>query len=79
MRGKNPDELSNEEKFQFNQVAIRIKEKMVVDGTLMTGVQIQDASPNFFRMVLISPHSTEKSIAAVLDEIDRCGVELGFE
>ena len=52
---------------------------MVLDGTLMTGVQLLDDSPNFFRMVLVAPCSNDKSMTAVLDEIERCAGELGFD
>ena len=61
------------------QVAPRIKEKMMKQGTLMVAYQPLPSKglKNFFRMVFhCVPEPTEDDVKFVLDEIERLGKDL---
>jgi len=49
---------------------------MVKSGKMMITYTPLSDKPNFFRMVTISPLSTERDMDFVLDEIERLGYEL---
>ncbi len=58
-------------KTRLNKVAARIKEKMMLKGTLMISYQPLDNHPNFFRMIFNNPATKEEDVYYLLDEIDR--------
>jgi len=49
---------------------------MVKTGKMMITYTPLSHKPNFFRMVTVSPSSTERDMDFVLDEIDRLGCDL---
>lgn len=58
-------------KSRLNQVAARIKEKMMMKGTLMVSYQPLDNHPNFFRMIFSNAATREEDVYYLLDEIER--------
>ena len=75
-RGRTEDSLGDGERKRLGTLAPRIKAKMTERGTAMIAYQELDKSPNFFRMVVLSPTATAASLAAVLDEIETVGDSL---
>ena len=62
-----------------SQVAPKIKERMILKGSLMIGYQKLDhkGKRNFFRMVIhATPPPTKEDMEYVIAEIERCGKDL---
>ncbi|CAF0984058.1 unnamed protein product [Brachionus calyciflorus] len=70
------DKNSNEYKQKLHQVAPKIKEKMMVNGSLMVGYQPLDDKPNFFRAIISNAATKEEDILFMLDEIEKLGKDL---
>ncbi|CAH1241293.1 GAD1 [Branchiostoma lanceolatum] len=73
LRGKE-DEADYKDK--LHQVAPKIKERMVLSGTMLVGYQPLGNKPNFFRQVFCSPAVTEEDLDFLIDEIERLGEDL---
>jgi len=76
LRNQKEDEEWNT---KIDQVAPKIKEKMMKQGTLMVAYQPLPSKgiKNFFRMVLhCVPEPTQEDVIFVLDEIERLGKDL---
>ncbi|XP_012697185.2 cysteine sulfinic acid decarboxylase [Clupea harengus] len=73
LRGK---ENSADYKDRLSQVAPAIKERMIKQGTMMVGYQPLNGQVNFFRMIVISPHISQRDMDFCLDEIERLGKDL---
>ena len=58
------------------QIAPRIKELMVLKGSLMIGYQPLRQLPNFFRFVLQNSGFTNDDVDYVLNEINKLGYSL---
>ena len=70
----------NEEFYQqLSQVPPKIKERLVMKGSLLIGYQAMSHKNlvNFFRMVVHAfPQPTNDDMVHVLDQIDQCGRDL---
>lgn len=73
---RNLDKKSSEYINKLNSIAPKIKERMMLEGTLMVGYQPLDEKPNFFRMIVSNPASQKKDIDFLLDEIERLAFDL---
>ena len=60
----------------LQQVAPKIKERMVKEGTMLIGYQPLGSHVNFFRMVVSNLESTETDMDFVVQEIERLGRDL---
>lgn len=58
---------------ELNQIAPKIKEKMMRDGTMMIGYQPLGEFPNFFRMIIINDNVNEKVLDNVVKMIHNYG------
>ena len=73
---------SEEKRAAVHAAAIKVKERMQQEGTLMVGYQSikinahPEGAPNFFRMVIVSSENDTKNMDFVLDEIERLGSDL---
>ncbi|XP_041953066.1 cysteine sulfinic acid decarboxylase [Alosa sapidissima] len=73
LRGK---ENSADYQDRLSKVAPAIKEQMVKEGTMMVGYQPLNGQVNFFRMIVISPQTSQRDMDFCLDEIERLGKDL---
>lgn len=73
---KNLDRNSDEYKQKLNKVAPKIKEAMMLNGSMMIGYQPLDEKPNFFRMVFANQGTREEDVYFLLDEIEKLGKSL---
>lgn len=69
-------ENSADYKDRLSKVAPVIKERMVKEGTMMMGYQPLNGEVNFFRMVAVSPQTSQRDMDFCLDEIERLGKDL---
>ena len=58
------------------QVAPKIKERMMEQGTMLIGYQPLGKRVNFFRLVISNLQSTDANMDFVVNEIDRLGADL---
>ena len=70
------DRNSDEFKLKLHKVAPKIKERMMLKGSLMVGYQPLDDKPNFFRMIVSNAASQLEDIYFMLDEIEELGRDL---
>ena len=77
MRGKTEDE---EWRSKLDTIAPAIKERMVMEGTMMVGYtpMPHKGMKNFFRMVVnCHPTPTHENMDYVIQQIERYGTQLG--
>jgi hypothetical protein len=55
------------------KVAPKIKEKMILDGSMMIGYQPLDQMPNFFRIVFANAATQFSDLDYVIDQIEHYG------
>lgn len=70
------DKSSDEYKAALDRAPAIIKARMQKSGSMMCGYQRLDGSPNFFRMIVISPTTSSSDMDFVLDEIESLGADL---
>lgn len=70
------DRGTEEFKTKLNRVAPRIKERMMLKGSLMIGYQPLDHHPNFFRMIFSNPATKDEDVFFLLNEIEQLGKDL---
>jgi len=58
------------------QVAPKIKERMMKEGTMMITYQPSDDLPNFFRLVLQNSSLDQNDMDYFVNEIERLGSDL---
>ena len=58
------------------KIAPRIKERMMLKGSMMVGYQPLDDKPNFFRAIVSNAATREEDIYFMLDEIENLGRDL---
>ena len=73
---QNMDKNSIEYKQRLHQIAPKIKERMMVKGSLMVGYQPLDEKPNFFRAIISNAATKEEDVIFMLDEIENLGRDL---
>ncbi|XP_023931572.1 cysteine sulfinic acid decarboxylase [Lingula anatina] len=61
---------------KLGKVAPKIKERMMVEGTMMVGYQPLGDYVNFIRMVISNLNVTKEDMEFVVDEIERLGKDL---
>lgn len=61
---------------QISKVAPKIKERMVLEGTMMVGYQPLKKLPNFFRMITINDLVGHSDMKDIVDTIERLGMDL---
>lgn len=76
-----PQELRNREEdskyFQeLNEVAPKIKARMMEKGSMLVGYQPLGDLPNFFRMVIININTEYEDMDFVLEEISTLGEKI---
>lgn len=70
------DRKSPEFMEKINAVAPKIKERMMLKGSMMIGYQPLDDKPNFFRMVFANQATKDEDVYFLCDEIERLGQDL---
>lgn len=73
---QNLENNSEEYNAKLNKVAPKIKERMMLKGSLMISYQPLDHHPNFFRMIFSNAASKEEDVYFLLDEIEELGKDL---
>lgn len=76
-----PPSLINHERDEsfwtkLHQIAPKIKELLVKEGTMMLTYQSLSEKPNFFRMTIQNSGLNKADMKHVIDEIDRLGITL---
>lgn len=67
---------NNEYKQSLHKIAPKIKERMMIDGTMMITYQPLRNIPNFFRLVLQNSALNEDDMLHIIDEFLRLGADL---
>lgn len=57
-------------------MAPKVKERMMIEGTMLIGYQPQREKVNFFRMVVSNLQATNEDMDFVISEIERLGKDL---
>lgn len=63
-------------KERLHEVAPKIKEKMMREGTMMVTYQAQKGHPNFFRIVFQNSGLTKSDMTHLIEEFERLGEEI---
>lgn len=63
-------------KERLHEVAPKIKEKMIKEGSMMVTYQAQKGHPNFFRIVFQNSGLTKSDMAHLIEEFERLGEDI---
>lgn len=63
-------------KERLHEVAPKIKEKMIKEGSMMVTYQAQKGHPNFFRIVFQNSGLTKSDMTHLIEEFERLGEDI---